>query len=87
VLSSVRLSAPVTPSRVIVSVSSRPSLSDAAAPRALELAGERPELLERLAVIVARPRAAQPSLDGRPVALGQVLDHVALLVHVMPTSA
>ncbi len=48
--------------------------------RALELAGEPPELLERAGVIGRRPGAAEPLLDRRPVALGEMLEHVAFLV-------
>src|SRR5581483_3475968 len=48
--------------------------------RVLELAGERVQLGERPFVIVAGPRPAQPLLHGRPVALGEVVEHVALLV-------
>jgi hypothetical protein len=44
------------------------------------------QLPEGLAVILPRPRAAQPALDLWPVALGEVIEHVALLVTVMATS-
>src|SRR6266536_3814991 len=47
---------------------------------AVELRGERSQLIERAAVVVERPRAAQPLLHARPVALGEVVGHVALLV-------
>ena len=79
---SVRLSRPRTPRRVTVSVSSMPSRSDAAAPGcdAGELVGEHPQLVERAVVVVERPRGPQPAAHERPVALGQVAEHVALLV-------
>src|SRR2546422_7429819 len=47
---------------------------------AVELASESAELVERAWVIVERPRPAQPLPHGRPLALGQMLEHVALLV-------
>src|SRR6266545_4546063 len=47
---------------------------------AVELGGESAELVERAAVILERPRPAQPLLHVRPVALGQMLGHVAFLV-------
>src|SRR4051812_35610397 len=79
---SVRLRRPRTPSRVTVSVSSMPSVSEAAAPGwfAGELVGEDPQLVERAVVIVERPRCAQPAAHQRLVALGQVAEHVSLLV-------
>jgi hypothetical protein len=53
----------------------------------VELAGERSQLVECASVIVERPRPAQPLLHRRPVALGQMVGDVALLVPFMPTSA
>ena len=47
---------------------------------AVQLGRERLEAVERERVVVGGPRAAQPGLDGRAVALGQVLEHVAFLV-------
>ena len=47
---------------------------------AVELAGELAELVERAGVVVKRPRPTRPLLDRRPVALGQVVGDVALLV-------
>jgi len=47
---------------------------------ALELGGEGAQLSERALVVVARPRPPQPLLDRRPVALGQVVEHISLLV-------
>src|SRR3954468_9129064 len=44
---------------------------------ALELGGERLQALERAPVVVVGPGGAEPALDGGPVALGQVLEHVA----------
>ena len=44
------------------------------------LGRERLETVERELVVVGGPRAAQPCLDRRAVALGQVLEHVSLLV-------
>ena len=62
-----------------MSVSCRPSLQRAggAGVETLELGRERLEAVERERVVVGGPRAAQPGLDGRAVALGQVLEHVA----------
>jgi len=54
---------------------------------ALELGGKHAEALQRRRVVGQLPRGAQAALDGRAVSLGQVLEHVALLVAVMPTSA
>src|SRR6266567_9147418 len=48
--------------------------------RTLELAGEQAQLLERASVILLRPRPPQPLLHRRPLALGQILAHVALLM-------
>jgi hypothetical protein len=47
--------------------------------RAAELAGQDLEAFERGGVVIECPRGAQPPLDGRAVAFGQVLEHVALL--------
>ncbi len=47
---------------------------------ALELRGEDAELVERSRVIALRPAAAQATLHRRSVALGQVVEHVSLLV-------
>lgn len=51
---------------------------------ALELAGELRELLKRGLVAALGPRGAQPALDLRTVALGQVVQHVAFLVTDTP---
>ena len=66
-----------------MSVSAMPSRSEAAAPGwlALELAGERLSLLERAVVVVSAHARAQPALDQVAVAFGEVVEHVALLVH------
>ena len=48
--------------------------------RALELVGEPLELLQRAWVVGLAPRFAHPRLDRRPVALGEMAEHVALLV-------
>jgi hypothetical protein len=85
VLSSVRFSEPVTPSQVRVSVSSMPSRSELAAPGSCGRARRR-------AVGVGRGRAcdrrastpAQPELHLRTVPLGQMVEHVALLVPHVP---
>jgi len=45
---------------------------------AVELAGQRPQAVERERVVLAGPRPAQPQLDGGLVALGQVIEDVAL---------
>src|SRR3954454_19702220 len=85
---SVRLSRPRTLSRVTVNVSSRPSQRGGGAGMAMgELVGERAELLERAIVVVERPRCPQAPLHERAVALGQVLEDIALLMAFMPTSA
>jgi len=87
--SSVRLSLPVMPSRITVSVSSIPFAQRAgsAGVRVVELGGEPLQLLERPVIVGVRPRATHAAEDRRAVALGQVAHHVAFLVHVMPTSA
>jgi hypothetical protein len=77
---SVRLSRPRTPSRVIVSVSSRPSRSEAAAPGCeWQLTGEQLQALEHRGVIVERPRLPKPAARERAIALGQVLEDVRAL--------
>jgi len=48
--------------------------------RALELAGQRLQAFERAVVVVLGPGGPEPPLDGRPVALGQVVQDVSLLV-------
>ncbi len=48
--------------------------------RVRELAGERLQPLDRRLVIGQLPGRAQPPLDGGPVALGEVIEHVAFLV-------
>jgi len=48
--------------------------------RAVELARERSQLLKRPWVVVERPRPPQPLPHASPVAFGQMVDHVALLV-------
>jgi hypothetical protein len=75
---SVFLSVPRTPSRVTLSVSSRFSRSDAAA-RTVKLAGQDPEALERDTVVIERPGLPESPLDRGAIALGQVIEHVALL--------
>ena len=52
-----------------------------------ELAGQRLEALDRGLVRLELPGRAQPPLDVRAVALGEVIEDVAFLVDVMPTSA
>jgi hypothetical protein len=47
---------------------------------AVELRGQGAQFLERGGVVLARPGSAQPTLYLRPVALGEVVEHVALLV-------
>jgi len=54
---------------------------------AVELPREQLQVGERPVVIVKLPCPAQPALHRRAVAFGQVVEHVALLVTVMPTSA
>jgi len=54
--------------------------------RALQLTGERRELLERPLVVGLRPRPAQPALDEISITLGEVIEDVALLVDLMATS-
>jgi len=48
--------------------------------RVRELASERLQTVDRCAVITQLPGRAQPPLDGGPVALGEVIEHVAFLV-------
>ena len=48
--------------------------------RAFQLCGEHAEPVQRGAVVVERPRLAQPSAHERAVALGEVMQDVALLV-------
>src|SRR3954452_12716014 len=43
-----------------------------------ELVGECAQLVERAVVIVERPRPPQATTDERPVALGEVVEHVPL---------
>jgi hypothetical protein len=50
----------------------------------LTLRLEAVEAVERLVVAVEPPRGAQLALDARAVALGQVVEHVALLVANTP---
>ncbi len=45
-----------------------------------ELARERLQLRERSIVVLLGPRPAQAVLDGGPVALGEVVQHISLLV-------
>ncbi len=70
-----RLSRPLIPSRI-----TRQRLLHALAKGAggagvgvLELVGEPPQLLERPVIVGLRPGLAQPGLDRRPVALGEML--------------
>jgi len=53
----------------------------------LELAGKRLEALDRGLMAGQLPGGAEPPLDDRPVAFGEVIEDVSLFVHVMPTSA
>jgi hypothetical protein len=46
---------------------------------ALKYRGEQPQLFERPPMVGLGPGAAQPALDLRPVALGQVVEHIASL--------
>jgi hypothetical protein len=55
--------------------------------RSGELVGERLQPAQRRGVVVELPCRPQPALDGGPVAFGQVIEDVAFLVTVMPTSA
>src|SRR4029450_546346 len=48
--------------------------------RAGELVGEPTELIERAVVVVERPRLPKPAAHERTVTLGQVVQHVSLLV-------
>jgi len=48
--------------------------------RAVELAGQRPQLRERPPVIVLCPGSAQSPPDERTVASGRCLEHVAFFV-------
>jgi hypothetical protein len=59
-----------------------PSRSEAVAPGvgAVELQRERGQLLERLVVVGLLPRPAELGLDRWAVALGKMVEHVALLV-------
>src|SRR6188472_4784206 len=57
-----------------------PERAGGAGVRAVELAGESTKLVERTGVILERPRPAQALLDREPLAFGQMIDHVALLV-------
>ena len=70
------------PSRITVSVSSIPSRSEAAAPgwSRSSSSAQRGELLERDVVVGLLPRLAEPALDRVAVALGEVVEHVSLLV-------
>jgi hypothetical protein len=77
--SSVRLRLPLTPKRVRVSVP-LPQRAGGTGKRPLELRGELPQLIERTGKVLLRPRSAQPLLHLRPLTLGQVVEHVALLV-------
>src|SRR6266540_6702084 len=80
--SSVRFRLPRMPRRVSVSVSVMPSRSEPAAPGwgALELTGQRLQAIEGAVVVVVDPGGPEPALDGRAVALGQVVEHVSFLV-------
>jgi hypothetical protein len=52
-----------------------------------ELACECFEALDRGAVVGELPRRTQLALDGGSVAFGEVVEDVAFLVTIMPTSA
>jgi hypothetical protein len=52
----------------------------------IELDCERVELLECAVVVGLLPRPAEPRLDRLAVALGEVVEHVSLLVPIMATS-
>jgi hypothetical protein len=53
----------------------------------LQLAGEGPQTVQRERVVIARPSTSQPGLYRRAVALGEMIQDVAFLVNLMPTSA
>ncbi len=53
----------------------------------IEVGGQAPQAVQRASVVVLGPRGTQLVLDGGPVALGQVVEDISLLVTVMPTSA
>src|SRR5919198_5687259 len=86
VLSRVRLSDPVTPSRVRVRGLFHPfaQRGSGTGVRSVELAGELAELVERARVVVERPGSPQSLLHTWPLALGQMVKHVALLVSHTP---
>jgi hypothetical protein len=70
-----------TPRRCNVTVSSRPSRSDAGARMGVrQLARQLAQTFERDGVIGELPGGSQAPLDGGPVALGEVIEDVALLV-------
>jgi hypothetical protein len=46
----------------------------------IELGGEAPQAVQRATVVVLGPCGAQLMLDLRPVAVGQVIEHIALLM-------
>ena len=72
------------PSRISVSVSSIPSRSEAAASGQVRSSSEASSSSRCSSEVVfgQRPRAADPDEDLRPVALGQQIGDVALLVAV-----
>src|SRR3954471_8550748 len=79
---SVRWSRPRMPRRVTVERLFHPLPERRGGTRvaAGELVGEHAQLLERTVVILERPRRPQPPTHQGLVALGQVGEHVALLV-------
>ena len=79
---SVRFNEPVTPRRVSVERLGDPLPQRGRRARmgTLKLGAESLQPLERLLVVVRRPRFAQSPSDRGPVALGQVLEDVSLLV-------
>jgi hypothetical protein len=54
--------------------------------RVVELERQRVELLERGPVVGLLPGSAQPRLDCRAVAIGEMVEDVSLLVPVIATS-
>jgi hypothetical protein len=61
-----------------------PERAGGAGIRSSELRGERSQLIERTGMVVVRPRSPQPLLHRRPLALGQVVEDIPLLVPDAP---
>ena len=55
--------------------------------RGVESGSECLEPFERPGVVVESPRCAQSFAEGGAVAVGEVVQHVAFFMHVMPMSA